>query len=128
VSGKFWNICQVPLRNFHWLPFTPLPSGCLLWSFSPVHPSTMESGSTEINTRVRGSPALGISPNLGFVLAPLRERDKYLWMSLLGMALSCFDKIMHMFTVLLVVLMRSCTCLLHRVSTFKCPHGLHLSR
>jgi hypothetical protein len=30
VSGSIWDIGQVPIRNFDWLPFTPL------WSPSPV--------------------------------------------------------------------------------------------
>jgi hypothetical protein len=54
-----------------------------------VHPFSMESGSTEVNTRVRGTLALGINPNLGSSPGPLRERVDNLWMSLLGMALSC---------------------------------------
>jgi hypothetical protein len=34
VTGHFWDIGRVLLRNFDWLPFTP--SDHLLWSFNEV--------------------------------------------------------------------------------------------
>jgi hypothetical protein len=36
VSGWSWNIGQVLLRNFDWLPFTPPPSGHLLRSLDSI--------------------------------------------------------------------------------------------
>jgi hypothetical protein len=39
VSGWFWDIGQVPLRNFDWLPFTP-PSG-RLFGPSVMHANVM---------------------------------------------------------------------------------------
>jgi hypothetical protein len=37
ASSQFWDIGQVPARNFDWLPFTP-PSGRLLQSFKLLSP------------------------------------------------------------------------------------------
>jgi hypothetical protein len=60
-----------------------------MWPSCPVHPFSMASVSTEINTRVQGTLALGINLNLGVGPIPLRERVDNFWMSLLGMAIRC---------------------------------------
>jgi hypothetical protein len=38
ASGRFWDICQVPVRNFNWLPFTPLWSPSLVLQLHYIIP------------------------------------------------------------------------------------------
>jgi hypothetical protein len=61
----------------------PLGPSCL------HRPVSVESGSMEITTQVRGAPAPEINLNLVSSPVPLRERVHSLMMSLLGLALSC---------------------------------------
>jgi hypothetical protein len=86
ILQTFFSCAVQPLQQREATMQTFLVPSC------PVRPSSTESGSTEINTQVGGSPAPGISLNLGFGAAPLRERDEYHWMSLPGMALSCLHQ------------------------------------
>jgi hypothetical protein len=68
----------------------------------------MELSSTEMNTRVRGSPAPGISPNLRFGPSPLRDRGEYLWMCLSGVALGgLYQPLLLNISILVQDLMRS---------------------